>query len=356
MEALMKSITLIVLKTLGLKKIIDLWASHPWLTILMVVCISLTLVWMFKFKDGKAAAALGKFPGSLAAALIHVLAGAAIAMALLYMLIQFALEKFLTAADNLSSHLGDFLRGVVDWTFEPIAAIVVPFAIGIWIILSFSRVIGMVWSAFTGAAQNWADPKGPHGVKLWYQVAGSVVVAVLICNPEWNLPFYYAPALLSSLLGVYTLHLAYKAKQAAPTPTAPDPEEVKPVVTPPTSAPKAGKVRCVGQVPVRNAQGKVRRAKGPDGKPVMVDGKPQPMLKECGTLYAKEATCCPECGTLNPRLLKTRPQPTPQPPPAQPMAPVVIELATPQAAPQPSAAPQETQNAALGLTAGDDTF
>jgi hypothetical protein len=213
MEALLNNSLTIVLRTLGLQKVIKLWDSSPWLAFLMAVCIAFTLVWMFRLKEGKTAATLGKFPGSIAVAFIYIQVGAAVAIAVIYMVVHFGLGQFLAALSFIPTFIGNFLRNVAEWGVEKFANVVIAFAIAIWVLTSIVQVLRMAWSAFTGAAQSWTDAKAPNGVKLGYQIAGSVVVAVFLCNPEWNLPLFYIPGLLSLSLGVYTLFRTTKSGQ-----------------------------------------------------------------------------------------------------------------------------------------------
>jgi hypothetical protein len=197
-----KSIGNTILSVTGINEI----SSNPAFAALLLPCLVLTIFWMVRLLP-KGAAATGKNLGGVVLGFIKLGVALTIAVTVLNVVLNRVAGSLRTIPI-----FGEVYAGIVEGIFSNLTLIIVAVGVGIYIASGiFTRSKETVQSGFN----TWKaeDGKGLEGVAWPYVIAGTLVPAMLICHPHWNVNTYCIPAAISGIVGIVAIFTVKAAKQ-----------------------------------------------------------------------------------------------------------------------------------------------
>ncbi len=180
-----------------------------------ILCVGLTLYWMWKFEFGKnkngeprtAAPILGKTAGPFAVILIGIrVAMWAIGLAIGFVkgFISGTIMQVLYSVPILGTILGWFPK--LGATIAAIVMFVVGFAFLVGMLIYVVKNAGsLIKSIFDAVIGVFKSAGGEGAPKTIFMVMGTLAGSAIINNPNFNEGLYYLPSIASSIFGVVAL-------------------------------------------------------------------------------------------------------------------------------------------------------
>jgi len=219
-----------VLTVTGLGKITAQWSDKPWLTIVLLVCVVMTHVWMIRLTP-RVTAGVAKQIGGLVYAIIKIAVGIGVAISLVHWIVGLGLGM-ITGGLHQFAHtlentwwlplIGDLLGGIIDVIADGIdlavsllVGLVVSVMLGWHIIKNIPSIYSQLMGTIKAGAGDWQANEGEGLLRVkWSHVLPiTCLVSGFICHPAWNADYWCAPALLSATLGVVALFKTTKRGQ-----------------------------------------------------------------------------------------------------------------------------------------------
>lgn len=181
------------------------WDWNRVLAIALILCLILSVVWMIRLFP-KYAAGAGKAGGGLLWGLLKLGVAFGVAIGIAHMILGMGMAMVAGALGRIPL-IGTFLANVTNWLIQAVAGLVIAIVMGIYLIKNVGSLIGQAISVVTGSVSDWKadDGKGIGGVKPLYVISMCLVLAVIICHPNWNKDLKFIPAGLSGLLGIVAI-------------------------------------------------------------------------------------------------------------------------------------------------------
>jgi hypothetical protein len=218
MGSLISTVRRAVYGILGIQKIIDMWGTHPWLVILVIICTALTVAWMIKLFPRLAAGA-GKTIGGIAMGFIVLAAGIAIYLWVAGMILGIGTGA---ATGVVGRVLGGGAKSLLKEVIASVVGVLFMIGIVIFIFKSFGSIVEKGFGAIRETAGKWEDTDGGgfvpvpgmRAVKWLYVICGVLIPAFMLNHPNFMVATYYIPSGISATLGIVALILKTKRGRA----------------------------------------------------------------------------------------------------------------------------------------------
>jgi len=206
MESLLNGTLNILLMFLGIGKIIAEWDEKPWMVILVFFFITMTITWMVKLTP-KIAAGAGRHLGGYAIGMGKMMLGVLVTIWAANFLISLAATSIGSVLGQIPL-IGSILVTGWSWVVGSITGIILAIMIVVYIYSNFKSLVMKAMGTVDEAKEDWRDANGCNGETKWlYVIAVVFPVAAMINHPEINEPLWFAPSIVSLLLGMATLAL-----------------------------------------------------------------------------------------------------------------------------------------------------